>query len=297
MTRFNAGLLAFAGGASYGLLSGFTKKAYQASVPTGALTTVQLIVGCVILWGMAILISDTGPKPTKVQIIKLLLVGTLPGLTGVFYYLSLKILPASIAIILLFQFTWMGALFDYIFDKRKPTATELTAILFVIPGTFLAIGNLSDISSLSWEGLFLGIASALTYTGFLYCTGRVAPDISPWIRSPLIITGSLIITVIIFRPFSFEETFLFRDVLLWGGLMGVFGPVIPTICLTFGVPVIGGGLAAILGSVELPIVLAVAYFSLGEQVSALQWLGAVIILVGIYWGNRDSVGTEEQSLS
>jgi drug/metabolite transporter (DMT)-like permease len=75
--------------------------------------------------------------------------------------------------------------------------------------------------------------------------------------------------------------------LVYGSLMGIFGPVIPTVCLAYGVPVIGGGLASLLGAVELPMVVAVAYLFLGEQVSWQQWIGVIVILFGIYFSERD----------
>lgn len=293
MKKFQASLLALSGGVSYGLLSGFTKQAYAAGVTTGPLTTFQNLAGALLLWLLALLAGQNRGKVTREQVVKLLLVGTLPGLTGAFYYLSLADLPAAVAIVLLFQFTWLGGLLEFLMEGRRPGLNHWLALACLIPGTLLAVGQLKP-ASFAWQGVVFGLLSAVTYAGFLYCTGRVVPEVSPWIRSPLIISGSCLINLVVFPPLYLTDMVLTKqmltgDLFLWGTLMGIFGPVIPTVCFTFGVPVIGGGLAALLGAVELPTVVLVAYFLLGEPVNGLQWLGVLIILAGIYFGERETM--------
>ena len=54
-----------------------------------------------------------------------LLVSGIPmGATGIFYNHSLETINASLAIILLLQFTWIGIVIQYIFDRKKPTKKE-----------------------------------------------------------------------------------------------------------------------------------------------------------------------------
>lgn len=281
-------MLALTGGVSYGFLSSFAKQAYAAGISTGPLTTMQNLLGAIFLWLIAWFVRSSSHQLSKMRVFKLLMVGTLSGLTGAFYYLSLAYLPASVAITLLFQFTWLGGLLDFLLEKKRPAGNQLLALLFIIPGTVLAVGlGQQDINVLPWQGIAFGLLSAITYTGFLYCTGRVVPDISPWIRSPIIVSGSLLASLVVFPPVYLAEGALGGDLLFWAALMAVFGQVIPTICFTKGVPVIGGSIAAIIGAVELPVVVVLAYFYLGEQVFLIQWIGMGVILLGVYiseWG-------------
>lgn len=294
MTKFQASLIVLLAGVSYGLLSGFTKHAYSLGITTGHLITMQNIVGASILWLLVLLKKDKLFSLTGKKVIQLLSVGILPGLTGVFYYLALRDLPAAIGIVLLFQFTWMGVLLDYLFEGRKIGRKQIYALLCLLPGTALAVGlNPASLELISLNGLILGVLAAVTYAGFLYSTGKIAVDVPPFPRSALIITGSLLINLIIFPPVGLGQGVITGDLFLWGSLMGIFGPVIPTVCLTYGVPHIGAGLSAILGAVELPMVVAVAYFFLGEKVNMLQWAGIIVILLGVYIANREHVSLKQ----
>jgi drug/metabolite transporter (DMT)-like permease len=69
--------------------------------------------------------------------------------------------------------------------------------------------------------------------------------------------------------------------LLWGLLLGLLGQVVPTVSFNIGIPKIGSALAAMLGSVELPVAILAAYLLIGEPITGLQWGGMALILGGI----------------
>ena len=56
---------------------------------------------------------------------------------------------------------------------------------------------------------------------------------------------------------------------------------LPTVSFNIGIPKIGSALAAMLGSVELPVAILAAYLLIGEPISGLQWGGMALILGGI----------------
>lgn len=286
MTKLQASGLALLGGASYGLLSGLTKLAYASGVATGPLTITQNLVGALSLWLFASILARGEAKPGRRQILSLLLTGALPGLTGAFYYLALARLPAALGIVLLFQFTWLGVVLEWLLSGRRPAASRWLALLLLLPGTVLAAGLSGSRVQWHWGGAGLALLAALAYTGYLAAAGRVALQVSPWWRSAWISTGATLSTAIFFR-LVVPETGGNPGALIWyGSLMGLFGVLLPTLCFSYGVPVIGGGLAGILGAVELPVVLLVAAAFLGEKVGFWQWLGAGLMLGGIYFGEK-----------
>lgn len=119
MNRLAASLLVLAGGACYGLLSTFVKLGYRDGFSTAELTGSQVLFGCLGLWLLSLArLSKIKTASFKV-VVKLMASGMFTGLTGIFYYLSLKTLSASFAVILLFQFTWMGMLADWIYQRKK----------------------------------------------------------------------------------------------------------------------------------------------------------------------------------
>lgn len=84
---------------------------------------------------------------------KLLISGIPLGLTSLFYYQSLQSLNASLAIIFLFQFVWIGSLFEWFFYKKKPTMGKLISIGILVIGSIFASGIIAEGSGeMSWQG-------------------------------------------------------------------------------------------------------------------------------------------------
>lgn len=282
MDKLGSLFIVLLGAASYGVLATFVKIGYGQGFTVGEITGSQMFFGAVMLWMIAFSQYRKWHKlPIKTALI-LMAVGSLTGLTGVFYYTSLLFVPASIAIILLFQFAWIGVLLERILDRIKPTRVTYIALGLIMLGTLLA-GNIIpfDPQTFSMFGVFMGLCAALTYAGFIYVSGRVAPEITPWLRSPLMITGSFIIIFIIFPPIFFTSGVLSEGLLWIALIIGFLGAVVPTVCFTFGVPKIGSGMATILSSVELPVAVFLAWIVFSEYVSILQWLGVSLIIGAI----------------
>ncbi|GGK35623.1 multidrug transporter [Caldalkalibacillus thermarum] len=285
MSRLTAGLIVFVGAAGYGVLATCVKIGYDKGFHVGEITGSQMFLGAVILWILALFKVRPWPKLAWKNTLLLMGVGTFTGLTGVFYYTSLASLPASIAIILLFQFTWIGVLYEWLFDRKKPTKETYFSLGLVLMGTILAANVIEgDFSAFNWFGLLMGLCSAFTYAGFIYASGKISTNISPWLRSPLMITGSALAIFLIFPPTFFTSGVLGEGLWYLALIMAFFGAVLPTVCFTVGVPYIGSGLATIISSVELPVAVLMAWIVLSESVSPLQWAGVVMILAAIALG-------------
>jgi drug/metabolite transporter (DMT)-like permease len=97
----------------------------------------------------------------------------------------------------------------------------------------------------------------------------------------MMVTGGMIITFIVYPPKFIINGELADGLWVWGLLIGLFGSIIPSILFMIGIPKIGTGLASILASVELPVVIIVSAVFLDEKTSLQQWIGILLILIGI----------------
>lgn len=283
MKRWMAFFIVFIGASSYGVLATLVKMGYQQGFHVGQITGSQMLIGCLILWGLALPTIKHLKRLSFMTIGKMILLGPLVGLTGVFYYSALQYIPASIAIVLLFQFTWVGALYEYVLERKKPTRQTALSLLLILIGTLFAANafNVALYRDTPLIGWLLGLCSAFTYAGFIYVSGKVALDVSPWIRSALMVTGSVLTIFVIFPPVDLISRVWLDGLLLLGLGLAFFGAVFPTICFTIGVPKIGPGIATVLSSVELPIVVFMAWFVLSEEVVWTQWIGVILIIFAI----------------
>jgi drug/metabolite transporter (DMT)-like permease len=284
MKTWQYALIVFLGGCCYGVLSTFVKLAYSAGYSVTEVTGGQYLFGALLTWMLVMFTKKK--KSTLNQAFKLLLSGIPFGLTGVFYYQALQTLNASLAIIFLFQFVWIGTLFEWIFYKKKPTQGKIIAIGFLIIGSILAAGLVAKSEVvLSLQGTAWGLLSALTFTSFIFLSSSVGNDTPPILKSAFLSTGGLIVVLLVYPPMFLFDLPVLIGVAPYGLILGMFGVALPPLLFSIGMPHIGPGLGTILTASELPVAVTMSAIILAELVSLSQWLGVVIILSGIVVGN------------
>ncbi|MZQ81148.1 EamA family transporter [Paenibacillus sp. 5J-6] len=282
MGRWLAIVLVLIGASSYGLLSSFIKMAYDQGYTDGQITPAQMTMGTLLVWLLILFHKKSWANPFKGPWVKLGLIGIFGlALTTVFYNIALQELNASLSIILLFQFTWMTIGMDCIQKRRLPSKSEGIAVAFILVGTVLAVNVLNtNWEQFSYIGILYGLLSALTYSTFLFFTGQVVSPLPPLMNSAIMLTATIPVMYVLYPPTVFVQE-NGSELLLWGLLLGFLGQVVPTIAFNIGIPRIGSTLAAMLGSVELPVAIVAAYLIIAEPVNGLQWVGMGLILVGI----------------
>ncbi len=272
------------GATSYGMLATFVKLAYHENFTTAEVTTAQFVYGII---GVLLINSfqrvknkNIAFKATGKNIFHLMLAGTSLGMTSVFYYLSVKYIDVSIAIVLLMQTVWMGVLLEMILDKKLPSIQKILAVVIVLIGTILATNLIQNEISLDWRGIFWGILAAASFTTTMFTANRVATEITSAQRSLYMLLGGAII-VFLFSIVTQSSPFNFEIFLKWGIIVALFGTIIPPMLLNAGFPLTGIGLGSIVSSLELPVSVLMAYFLLSEKVNGLQWLGIILIILAI----------------
>lgn len=313
--KFTGGVFVFLGACSFGLLSTIVKNAYEEGYTLGQITGSQAFLGMLVLWILYFLHSsffgrknvistDNPPRDSsyisdKVQHSqeskigssnptawwKVAFAGIFTGLVGVFYYQCVKMLPASIAIILLMQYLWISILIEAIVFRKKPHKIQLITASIVLVGTVFAAGIFNEAVTLNIKGIAFGLLAAFCYALFLIASGRVGNDLPVLKKSALMITGSCIVTWLIFPPLFLFNGLLFAGLYKWGLTLALLGTVIPPLFFSFGMPRTGVPLGAILSAAELPVAVVSSSFILQENVQWLQWVGVFLILSAIVLTN------------
>ncbi|WP_243735337.1 DMT family transporter [Paenibacillus turpanensis] len=275
-------VLILIGAASYGLLSPIVKVAYQQGWNDQQITASQMTYGTLVLWLLALLNPRALKNPFREPWIKLSLIGIFGlALTNVLLNYVLTLLSATLTIVLLFQFTWITMIMEALITRKMPSGRQWAAALVIWVGTIFAVGlSLDELKGLSIVGLFVGLGSAITYSIFLTFAGRVKTSMSSVQTSAVMLTASLPFIYLVYPPAPLWSADAW-PLLGWGALLGFLGQVLPTICFTVGIPVIGSTLAAVLGSVELPVSVTAALLIAGETVRTGQWGGVALIIAGM----------------
>ncbi|WJQ79729.1 EamA family transporter [Brevibacillus brevis] len=280
MTYWRSIFLVLLGACSYGVLSIFMKHAFQLGFTPFEMSGSQLIFGGLIMTVMAIFFSKQ--RFSFKYLLLLAPASLMMASTSLFYHQAVSRVSASLAIVLLFQFTWIGVLLEAIVDSKWPTAEKWVSLAMLGAGTVLASGlSESGIQSVDMVGLIFGLMSGATFALVIFFSGRILPGMDPYLRSAISISMAALMLSIVYPPTFLVNGQLLQGLLPLGLLVAIFGSVIPIFCLAVGVPRIGNGLATILSAVELPTVVLLSSFVLKETVSLPQWGGVFMILAAI----------------
>ena len=272
------------GATSYGMLATYVKLAYKENFTTAEITTSQFVLG---ILGILIINlfnkiknKESNEITTRKNIFQLLLAGSSLGMTSVFYYLCVKYIDVSIAIVLLMQTVWMGVLLEIILDKKWPSVQKRVSVLLVLLGTILATNLINNQTEIDWRGIFWGLMAAMSFTTTMFTANKIATHVSSAQRSLYMLLGGAVI-VFGFGIFTQTTSFNFEIFAKWGIILSLFGTIIPPMLFNIGFPKTGIGLGSIVASLELPVSVLMAYYILNDKVIFLQWIGIILILFAI----------------
>lgn len=291
-------LFVILGSSSYGMLSTLVKFAYGEGFTTAEVTTAQFLIGSLILTIMSVFIPKESRKAPRKDLIRLMVSGAPIAFTSIFYYLTVRYIDASVAVVLLMQSVWMGVAFEAFQKRAFPEWDKVFAVVLIFFGTLLATKVLGSTNvALDPRGIILGLLTAMSFTWVLYSTSSVASYLPSIVRSQYMLYGGLILVLLfafmtqigphafglklVSEDFLFDRAFDLRIFVSYGFVVAIFGTVIPPIMLNRGFPIVGVGLGSILSSVELPVAMFIAFAFLGEEVVYTQWVGVLIILSAI----------------
>ncbi|MFL0504807.1 EamA family transporter [Ureibacillus sp. 179-F W5.1 NHS] len=276
-------LLIVIGSSSYGILSTIIKLSMEHGFTTAEAVTSQYVVGFMLAIILFIITQRALPKISLKGFFVIMISGFLTGTTGIVYGQAVHYLPASLAVVMLFQFTWIGLFLDCIIHRRRPTRPELISLVFLVAGTILAAGILDvDLSGLDWRGWAFGLAAAFSFACFMQFNSKQVEGISTIGRMTVMSLFSMIIVLVFQAPEIITTGKLFSTSLLYFGLaLGFFGIILPIILFTIAVPKVGGGIASILSATELPVAIVVSVIVLHEALTWIQIIGIVLVLFGM----------------
>ena len=198
------------------------------------------------------------------------LAGAINGFGSLLYYLALERLDASVGQLLYSLYPFFVALW-LILDHQPPS--RLT--LFRVGLATIAVLLLTNVprSSVDPTGVLMMIGASVLYAMHLPINQRVLYEVpAPTVALYTLLSMS---AVVIPAYLLFDRAWPSTNV-PWLPMMGLtFVTIFSRIALFLGVKKIGGMQTALLGLAELLIAIIFSHLWLGENLTLLQWLGAV----------------------
>ena len=273
-------LLVFLGACSYGVLSSIIKLGFNAGFAMQELVGAQYFLGWCLFFLLTLLFSRK--KLGLKTAVSLLAAGITISITGIFYGFAVEQLPASLAVVLLFQFTWIGVILESVVERTFPSREKRVSIVILIVGTLLAGGVFEPSEGdVTTNGILFGLVSAVSFAVYIFVSGKVATQVPVMNKSLYMMTSAMLVVMLVFSPSFIYNGAISNGLWKFGIPLALLGTVIPVLFFSISVPRLGSGLGTILGAAELPAAVVASVLILQEQVSALRWVGIAVVLIGI----------------
>ncbi len=261
------------------------KYAYGAGVTPLTLAALRTLVAVVFLfviyaifWRRLLLVRWSG-------LMNCLLVGAVNGVGSIFYYNALERLDASRASLLSALYAVWVAIFLSAAGQPlgRLTLIRLSGSLL---GAVLVYAPWNVANPTDYLGAMLMVASAAANGWYMVMGQWVLADV-PSRTATLYILAGMAFTVSVARITGGRAlepvSLLGWQAIIALGLTTAFS----RLAMFFSLERLGGIQTAILSLMEMVVSLGLAFVLLGDRLTALQWLGAILLLGGGFFARRD----------
>lgn len=197
-----------------------------------------------------------------------------------FYFFAIEYIGSGLAMVLFYCYPVFVVLLDWLHGKNPPSAITLSGLGIVLLGTLF----LSDPSNwhLSIEGIGWGLSCAFGFGVYFYTSQRAIKGLS-------VISGTFGIcfgNFLIFSLLVICKGSLYIPTTAWvigniGGL-AILSTVLPIYLVYVAIRTIDSTKASVLSVFEPIVTIILGIIFLHEKIAFIQYVGVLIILVGVY---------------
>ncbi|MFC1749885.1 DMT family transporter [Pseudomonadota bacterium] len=199
-------------------------------------------------------------------------------------FLGLSYISASLERLVLLLYPTLVVLMSALFFRRPITRREAVALLVSYVGIVIVF---AEELSLAGADIILGSAlvfgSATAFALYLVGSGELMKRMGAMRFTSYAMSIACIATIIHFGiDYDAAIYALPKEVYGLSLIMAVVCTVIPTFLMNAGIHRIGASPAAIVSSIGPVMTIFLAYLVLGEQLTFVQFIGAVLVMVGVF---------------
>jgi drug/metabolite transporter (DMT)-like permease len=204
--------------------------------------------------------------------------GWINGLGSLFYYSAVGRIGAGLGQ-LLYSLYPIFLVFWLLLDHQKPSYLTLARIGLAVPAVILLVGV--NAGTIDYLGVIQMLIGSALYALHIPINQRVLYDMPPLTVTfyTLLAMSSITLPALFFS----NTSVIFEISAAWLPVLGLtVVTFLSRLTLFLGVKNIGGMQTAILGLGELLVTMVMANLWLGERMSALQWVGAVLLSLSLF---------------
>jgi drug/metabolite transporter (DMT)-like permease len=288
-------LLVLVSACAFGSGALFAKPAYAAGIDWLTLLAWRFAIGAALAWLWVIGSAERRAglrRMTRPQMLAPLALGALYTLNSGTYYAALETVPASLAALIVYIYPVIVAVITLRVGRPLEGRRPWLALAVATLGVILAVGGIDPADAPPLSGILLVLASPIIYAGWIVLSTRLAGERREHAAdeadggAATAVAGALMMTATgtIFWMLGSASGRPLAPAAIpdaaWPGIVGV--AVISTFVAiqTFyaGAKRVGAAQAALISTIEPAYTIVLAAILLGESLTGVQLLGAVLIL-------------------
>jgi drug/metabolite transporter (DMT)-like permease len=304
MDRRTAGGIALivVSAAGYATGSVLAAPIYDTGIDWLTLVQWRFLVGATLGWIWVLLSSERRASlvrmPRRAVLVALALGALFTGNAGT-YYAGLETVPAALAGVLVYTYPVIVAVLSLRFATRLPGRRPWIALALAVLGSVLALGGIDVAAAPPVEGLILVWASAVIYSVWIILSARLsgerrdrlgsdapetaAPAGDAAVTTAVMMTATAVVYAIaglaVGRPL--DPSRIPGDAWPLLAAVGFVASFLAIQTFYAGARRIGAAKAALVSTVEPPIIVVLSFIVLGQTLAPIQLAGAALILIGV----------------
>jgi drug/metabolite transporter, DME family len=213
------------------------------------------------------------------------LVGTISiGIYHAIFVTSIALNGTALAVVLIYLYPAFVTLGSAVLFKEQVGARHIIGLLLALVGCVLLVGAYDPAAlSVSWLGILVGVASALTHAVYVLFSQRSVTRHSPWVSLAFTMLFGALVLLVLTLTVEGPRSLLTVGTDAWPWLVLAFLALGPTLfgyfLFTSSLRHIPGRIASLLLVLEAPIATLIAVIFLGDRLSIIQIIGMALILV------------------
>ena len=262
---------------SFGTLPIFGKLAYRAGLNVQSLLSLRFLLAGAVL--AVVVVVTRRPLPNRATFGGLVAMGAL-GYVGqsAAYFNSIRFVPAAVTSILLYTYPAIVTVLSVPLYRVPLGRLRAGALLLALAGSALVA---SPGGGLRWEGVVLGLLSAVIYSAYILGGKKVMENADPVVATTvialsagLVYTGFTVGTGTLVMP---------HDGLGWFSVLGLalVATVVGAACFLAGLRGTDPGRASLISTMEPVSTAALAALVFAETLAPGQLAGGVLVLAAV----------------
>lgn len=262
------------------------KLAYRAEVTSLTLAALRTVVAVFVLFLIYIILWRKLMVVGVKDLLNCLLVGMINGIGSLFYYSGLVRIDASPASLLSTLYVVWVVIFISAAGQAISRLTLLRLVLSLL-GAVLVTSPWSTTDPSDYLGIMLLVASAAINGWYMVMGQWVLADVPARSATLYILTG-MAITVSVAWLAGGEARISGIATSGWTAIVALgMTTAFSRLAMFFSMERLGGVQTVILNLLEMVVSLALAMILLGESLTWVQWIGALLLVAGVYLARRD----------